>query len=126
MPDSANNRRHERVAVADEAPTITVHLQAVSGAIDTRVVRAHDISRTGMSFAEMNPVKVGTRCIILLQHRQRPLRIIGRVINCRPTEGHRYLVGVKFTSLTQLPVDTSLQASDLVDDPLVDRLMIEV
>jgi hypothetical protein len=126
MSYGANNRKHQRVAIKGDAPTVTVHLQAVTGLQDTRTVKPHDLSRSGMGFTAKDPVKVGTKATILLQHRRRPLRIVGKVTNCRQLEDKQYIIGVKFTSIAQIPVDTPVQGVELTDDPLVDQLMIDV
>jgi hypothetical protein len=124
MTDGANNRKYERVEIKGEAPSLTVHLQAVTGLMDTRTVKAHDLSRTGMGFTDKSPVKVGTKCTIILQHRRRPLRIVGKVTNCRQLPDKRHIIGVKFTSITPITVESPIQGDDLTDDPLVDQLMI--
>jgi hypothetical protein len=124
MTDAANNRKHERIAIKDDAPSLTVHLQAVTGLMDTRTVKAHDLSRTGMGFTDKSPVKVGTKCTIILQHRRRPMRIVGKVTNCRQLADKQHIIGVKFTSITPITVDTPIQGDDLTDNPIVDQLMI--
>ena len=49
MADSSNHRKHERVAIKDDAPSLTVHLQAVTGLIDTaeHSFALHDPRRFG-------------------------------------------------------------------------------
>jgi hypothetical protein len=49
---------------------------------------------------------------------------VGKVTNCRQLADKRHIIGVKFTSITPITVESPLQGDDLTDDPLVDQLMI--
>ncbi|MCX5660629.1 MAG: PilZ domain-containing protein [Planctomycetota bacterium] len=122
MAEASNNRKHPRVPIAKEAPKIKLHMVSKAGQSDTRMVRATDLSKTGMSFNDPTPVAVGLTVTILLTHASKPQRVIGKVTNCREVPEGGYLIGVKFVSIT--PYSTDSPPGELTDNPLVDRLQI--
>jgi hypothetical protein len=121
---SAEHRKNTRVAIQDDAPELKLTLQFVAGGTDTRTVRAHDLSKTGMGFVDRAPIPLGTKCVLMLFHQHRPLRVIGKVTNCRATGDAGHIIGVKFISIT--PVPSEAPGVELTNDPAVDRLMIEL
>lgn len=122
--NTAESRKNVRVNIDDRAPEVKLTLQTTVGGTDTRTVRAYDLSKTGMGFADAKGIAVGTKCVLVLYHQRRPLRVIGKVTNCRPDETHGHIVGVKFTSIT--PVQGEMGGAELTNDPAIDRLMIEL
>jgi hypothetical protein len=123
MISKPDKRRFPRVKIAPEAPEVQMHLANVGGGTDSRRVRATDLSRSGMSFHSAGLLEEGTRCTILINHRQRPMRIIGRVVNAHRAEQGGYIVGVRFTSIT--PISAEGLSTPICDDPTVDRLLVD-
>lgn len=121
---SVEHRKNIRVTIDEHAPEVKLTLQTIGGGTDTRTVRAYDLSRTGMGFVDAKGIAIGTKCVLILYHQRRPLRVIGKVTNCRPDKKHGHIVGVKFTSIT--PVQSETGGAELTNDPAIDRLMIEL
>lgn len=124
MSNQHEHRKHPRVPIDARAPKVRLHLLNATGQTDSRLVRAIDLSRTGMAFVEPTPVAVGTSVTILLTHASKPLRIIGKVTNCRALPEGGHVMGVRFTSIT--PIPTENPPGPLTDDPLVDRLLVSL
>ena len=116
------NRRHERLDLSNKKLELVLHIQSDSGTTIERMVRPHDLSRTGMAFIDARPMKAGTRCIMLISHQGTSLRVIGKVTHARAMEDGKHLMGVRFTTIGMVPPSTP--GLVLTEDPAVGQLLI--
>ncbi len=120
-----NKRRFERIEISDASPAVQIQVQGtLGGVVDSRTVKARDISRRGMSFTSTRSLSLGTRCVVLIPKDQLMIRIIGKVTNCREISPIEFAIGLRFINLARLPDGIARQP--MIEHPVLDQLGIDL
>lgn len=120
----SDNRIHPRVDLPALDEPLVIHIQSDTGNTIQRSVTPLNLSRSGMAFVDAAPMKEDTRCILLLKHQGRCMRIIAKVANSRRNDDGGYTVGLKFTLITAVPPTTA--GLVLTNNPMVGALLVHL
>lgn len=98
-PTSNENRRADARLPFHSSAGLVVQMKHPGGSTITYLVRARNLSRTGIGFLHGSFVHTGTACILALRTTDgRPLRLEGKVHRCRHVRGNVHEIGVRFSS----------------------------
>jgi hypothetical protein len=118
-------RQYQRFDLPESGDELVIQIQSNSGMTMERQVMPVDLSRNGMGFLDLKPLEMGTRCVLLIKHQRTCLRIIGKVAHCLPAdETGKHHIGLKFTSLTVVPPNTTGHV--LTTNPAVGSLLVHI